>query len=318
MSSAVSHPPVAQPRPRAPEVPVAGIPRVTVGMPVYNAAKWLRHSVGSILAQTFTDFELVISDNASTDDSFDIARELAETDKRIRLYRNPMNVGVNRNYSLLVGYARGEYFKWASSSDLCDPTFIEKCVRVLDTHADIGLCSSRTKLFAHSPAQGTEYAVSTHTVDEDPLARFYYVLEHVALNNAINGLIRMSLLRRTALIRPYYSSDIILLAEIALRSKLFELPEFLFFRRFDQESATALQDALRVQRFHFPTPGPGMRFQRWKRCWGHVSAINHADLTLPQRLAGLKYVAKTWYWALPDLYADVREAVGAMTRRSGR
>jgi len=285
-------------------------------MPVYNAAKWLRAAITSILDQTFGSLELVISDNASTDGSFEIAQSYAAQDERVRVYRNAVNVGVDNNYTLLVGYARGEYFKWASSNDLCDRTLVEKCVRILDARADVGLCAARTKLFVDSPEQGREYEMGLQTLDEDPLVRFRYVLEHVALNNAINGVIRMSVLRRTGLIRPHYASDITLLLEIALRSKIVELPEFLFFRRFEPESATVLQDAQKIQRSHFPTAGFGMRLQRWKRCWGYVSAVRRADLSLPQRLAGLAFVAKTWYWALPDLYADLREIAAATTRKA--
>ena len=283
---------------------------------MYNSARWLGQSIESILGQTFRDLELVISDNASTDGSFEIAQGYAQRDHRVRVFRNPVNVGVDRNYSLVVGYARGEYFKWASSNDLCDLTLIEKCVRVLDTSPDVGLCYPRTKLFVDTPAQGEEYTIGIQTVDEDPLARFRYVLEHIGLNNAINGLIRTNVLRRTSLIRPYYASDVTLLAEIALRSKILELPELLFFRRFDQTSATALQDAITFRKSHFPTAGFGMLFQKWRRCWGYVSAVLRADLTPSQRLRGLTYVGKRWYWALPELYADLGEAVTVLSRKN--
>jgi hypothetical protein len=292
-----------------------GTPRVTVGMPVFNAAKWLAHAIESMLGQTFRDLELLISDNASTDGSFEIAQTYARKDARVRLFRNPVNVGVDNNYSLLVGYARGAYFKWASSNDLCDRTFLAKTVGVLDARADVALCYARTKLFVDAPESGNEYDVGVQTLDADPLVRFRTVLERVGLNNAINGLIRMSVLRRTALIRPHYSSDITLLAEIALRGKIVELPEFLFFRRFDQDSATSLQDALAVQQCHFPTPGLGMDFQTWRRCWGQIAAIGRAELSVSQRMRGLRYVAGSSLSALPKLGAEVKEAVAAMLGR---
>jgi glycosyltransferase involved in cell wall biosynthesis len=284
-------------------------------MPVYNAAKWLGQSIESILGQTFRDLELVISDNASTDGSFGIAQGYAQKDERVRLFRNRVNVGIDNNYSLLVGYARGEYFKWASSNDLCDRTFVAKCVGALDAYPDVGLCCPRTKLFVDSPESGNEYDVSVQTLDEDPVSRFRDVLERMGLNNAINGLIRLSVLRRTALIRPYYSSDITLLAEIALHGKILELPEFLFFRRFDRESATSLQDPVTVQQCHFPTPGLSMYFQTWRRCWGYVAAISRAEVTPHQRVRGLRYVAGTWRWALPKLYAELEESLAAVFRR---
>jgi hypothetical protein len=293
----------------------ASTPRVTVGMPVYNAAKWLGASIESILEQTWQDLELVISDNASTDGSFEIAQDYAKKDERIRVYRNRVNVGVNRNYSMLVAHARGEYFKWASSSDLCERTFIEKCVAVLDVYSDIGLCYPRTKLFVHDPERGDEYHVGVQTLDDDPLTRFRHVLEHIALNNAINGVIRMTVLRPTGLVRPHYSSDITLVAEVALRSKIFELPEVLFFRRFEQSTSTALQDPKRTRQFHFPTPSFGMLFQGWRRCWGYLSAVAHADLTLSQRLRAFGYVIKRIYSAHRELTADVKDAIVQLSGR---
>jgi glycosyltransferase involved in cell wall biosynthesis len=301
----------APPRPR----PAARPPRVTVGMPVYNGARSLGQSIESILNQTFRDLELVISDNASTDGSFEIAQCYARQDDRVRVFRNPVNVGVTNNYSIVVGYARGEYFKWASSNDLCERSFIEKCVGVLDARADVGLCYPKTKLFVTSPELGNAYEIGVQTLDDDPCVRFRYVLEHVGLNNAINGLIRMATLRRTVLIRPYYASDITLLAELALHGKIVELPEFLFFRRFDQDSATSLQDAVRLRQYHFPRPSVGMFFQRWRRCWGYLSASCRAPLTPTQRVRAVTYVAHLWYWSLPELWSDLREAARALFRR---
>lgn len=172
-------------------------------------------------------------------------------------------MGVNENYSLLVGHARGEYFKWASSNDLCDPRLIEQCVVALDAHPDVGVCYPRTRLFGDSPESGEDYYDGVATVDDDPVERFRYVMERTRLNNAINGLIRMSALRGTSLIESYYSSDVVLLGELALRSKVVELPEFLFFRRFSEDSATSLQDSLKVRELHFPRSGRGRLFQTW-------------------------------------------------------
>jgi glycosyltransferase involved in cell wall biosynthesis len=291
-------------------------PRVTVGMPVYNGAKLLGLSIETILGQTFRDLELVISDNASTDASFAIAQSYAARDERVRVLRHPVNVGVTNNYSQLVHHARGEYFKWASASDLCDPTLIEKCVAALDAHPDVGLCCSRTRLFVGTPETGEEYDRDAQALADDPVERFWHVFVHTGLNNAINGLIRMTVLRETALIRPHYSSDITLLIEIALRSRIMELPECLFFRRFERESATALQDAHSKRRYHFPGVGAAMYFQHWKRCWGYVSAIRRAPLTASQRWRAARYVARLWYGALPGLWSDVKEAATALARRS--
>ena len=102
----------------------SGVPKVSVGMPAYNSARWIDSSIRSILEQSFTDLELIISDNASTDGTYELCMQFAKQDPRIRVLRNERNVGANRNYLAVLSAARGEYFKWAASSDLCAPTFI--------------------------------------------------------------------------------------------------------------------------------------------------------------------------------------------------
>ncbi|MEM6891420.1 MAG: glycosyltransferase family 2 protein, partial [Pseudomonadota bacterium] len=82
-------------------------PRLTIGLPVYNGANYLAEAVTSILSQDFEDFELIISDNASDDDTADICRDFAARDKRVRYERQVVNVGAAPNYNLLLPLARG-------------------------------------------------------------------------------------------------------------------------------------------------------------------------------------------------------------------
>src|SRR5919112_5909956 len=102
-------------------------PRVTIGLPVYNGERFLEQALDGLLAQTFTDFELIISDNASTDRTPEICQAYAARDSRIRYVRQPENIGAGPNHNILVPMARGEYFKWASHDDLYDPDLVAKC-----------------------------------------------------------------------------------------------------------------------------------------------------------------------------------------------
>jgi GT2 family glycosyltransferase len=107
-------------------------PRVSIGMPLYNAERYLAGTLESILGQTFCDLEVVISDNGSTDRTEQICRQYASRDNRIRYYRNEVNRGAAWNYNHVFELARGEYFKWASYDDLLAPKFLEHCVASLD------------------------------------------------------------------------------------------------------------------------------------------------------------------------------------------
>src|SRR5260370_42328257 len=109
-----------------------GHPRVSIGMPGYNGAKYVRRSVQSVLAQDYEDFELLISDNASTDETESICRELAERDGRIRYFRNERNVGASQNFNKVFRLASGTFFKWAAPDDGCHPTMLLRRVAVLE------------------------------------------------------------------------------------------------------------------------------------------------------------------------------------------
>src|SRR5215212_10104103 len=107
-------------------------PRVTVGIPVYNGAKYLGQAIESVLAQTFADFELIICDNASTDATAAIALDYAARDPRVRYARNRENLGVGRNFNRLIELGMGQYFKWLAADDVIAPEFLERCVEALD------------------------------------------------------------------------------------------------------------------------------------------------------------------------------------------
>src|SRR4051794_3298661 len=93
-------------------------PKLSIGLPVYNGENFLAHAVDSILAQDFRDFELIISDNASTDRTAEICRGYAESDPRVRYVRFETNQGGSRNFCYVFELARGEYFKWAAHDDV--------------------------------------------------------------------------------------------------------------------------------------------------------------------------------------------------------
>jgi glycosyltransferase involved in cell wall biosynthesis len=99
-------------------------PVVSIGMPVFNGEKFIRQALDSLLAQTFTDFELIISDNASTDATGSICRIYAEQDSRIRYIRQQENLGALSNFQFVLNEARGEYFMWAACDDKWDRNWI--------------------------------------------------------------------------------------------------------------------------------------------------------------------------------------------------
>ncbi|UMG91536.1 glycosyltransferase family A protein [Nocardioides sp. TF02-7] len=119
-------------------------PRLSIGLPVYNGGDYLAQSLDALLGQTFEDFEIVVSSNASTDDTDDTVRRYAAEDRRIRLVRQAENIGAARNHDVVFRHARGELFKWASADDLYARDLLERCVAVLDEEPDVVLAHSWT------------------------------------------------------------------------------------------------------------------------------------------------------------------------------
>src|SRR5882672_3783898 len=253
-------------------------PLISIGMPVYNGAAYIRFTLEGLLAQSFGDFELIISDNASTDATRDVIEDCMLRDARIRYELQPVNIGVNPNSSHVMRLARGEFFKWSSSSDWCAPTFLERCLNELLAHDDTVLVAPRTRLFRDTPSKSQNYEFDVEVLDDAPSARFARLHSTLTLNNALSGLIRMSALRRTRLMEPYRSADVVLMGHLVLLGKFRLLPERLFYRRMEAATATVLQNPEAVRRFHYPQLNAGTLFQASKLHLGRARAALSAPM----------------------------------------
>ncbi len=206
-------------------------PRVSIGLPVYNGEQFVREAIDSILAQTYLDFELIISDNASTDKTPAICRLYAKNDSRIRFHRNKHNIGPARNFNALVRLSKGEYFQLLAHDDVLAPEFIAKSVQVLDQDSAVVLCFSRQMAIDEA---SRELGPGRHILPMDastPRTRFSAVLRNPIGSPIVFGLMRSDILRKTLLIGCYDVADLILIVELALRGKLHQIQEKLLFHR---------------------------------------------------------------------------------------
>lgn len=208
------------------------MPRVTLAMPVYNGQNFLHKSIESILTQSFMDFELIVSDNASSDSTCEIVESYQRTDNRIRLIKNTQNIGAAANYNFGFQQAKGEYLKWCAHDDEIDRTFLENLVSKLDGNQDLSLAYGKTICIDEEgreiPTVGVEMP---EILDDDPVVRFIKTITQVGTCFPIFGLFRRNLLAKTTLHRPYYSSDKALLAEMALLGRIGFVPAAIFFNR---------------------------------------------------------------------------------------
>jgi glycosyltransferase involved in cell wall biosynthesis len=254
-------------------------PRVSIGLPVFNGEDYLEEALDSILAQTYSDFELIISDNASTDRTEEICRAYAAKDERIWYFRNETNLGAAKNYNRVFELSSGEYFKWATHDDLCAPEYLERCVEILDREPDVVLCYPKTSIIDEHGGLVENYFDGFNLRSPKPHERFRDFLHAPGLCNPIIGLIRTGILKRTPLIGSYPDADRVLLGELALLGRFYEVPEHLFFRReHPQRSARANPNFDERAAWFDPARKGQIQLPRWRWFIEYLLAIKRVRL----------------------------------------
>lgn len=271
-------------------------PLVSVGLPVFNGERFLVQALESILEQTYSVIEVIISDNASTDATFTICQEYARRDRRVRYVRQPRNIGAPRNWNFVAVQARGKYFKWASANDYCDRRLIDACVQVLEAKPDVVLCYGRTCLVGDDASTWSMYQHDFPLDDDRPSDRVIRLRMLTRLNNAVSGVIRADALRRTGLHRLYPGGDKVLMAELACQGKFHLIDgEPLFYRRVAPGSFSSAMSAAELR--DFLTPGQdrpiGSRFAIHR---DDFAAILRAPIPLTEKLRCMGIIARSAYW----------------------
>lgn len=298
------------------------MPIVSIGMPVYNGQRFLGQTLDSLLSQTFRDFEIVISDNASTDDTEAICRYYAAREPRVRYFRNSTNLGAVKNYNRTFRLSSGTYFRWHGDDDLLEPTYLEKCVAVLDRDPSVVLCHSRTRLIDENGAdlifdpQSSTFTDCQQRVrierpdpiyaqSDDAFTRFREALFSITVCQHALGLMRSAVLAKTGLFGSYYDADRALLVEIALHGKFHEVPEALFLKREHPRNSRSL--ASRKEKAQWASPG-NLLFNLFPKVREHaqiLSAILRSPLRWRDRAKCIGYGFKKAY------VGRVREPAGA-------
>lgn len=209
-------------------------PKVSVGLPVYNGERYVRATLEGLLAQSFTDLEIIASDNASTDSTAEILAEFARRDRRIAVHRFSSNQGPVANYNKVAELARGEYFMWAAADDAHAPTFVSRCAEVLDHDPTVVIAHGETSIIDEQGAVMRAYDYAPNIDSTDIAERFHELItvdhrRHGAFE--IFGLMRAAQLRETLPQGNYARADSVNLARMALRGRFVRLPETLFFNR---------------------------------------------------------------------------------------
>lgn len=285
-------------------------PRIFIGLPVYNGARFLARAIDSLLAQSFTDFTLLISDNASTDETQAICERYCTLDARVRYVRQRENIGAPNNWNFVVDQAEGEYFKWATANDECAPQMLENCIRAMDADATAVLCQGRTCLVDEETDAQELYHKDLALLDERPSARLKDLIVRLALNNGQSGLIRLSSLRRTGLDRPYPDGDIPLMAELALLGRFIVLPEILLYRRMGPSTFACLLAKEQIGSFYGEQATRTMVGHRLHQHVDIIRAAMRLPSKWPEKLAAVNVAIRRLAWDRANVMQDIRQTFG--------
>ncbi len=271
----------------------SGSPKVSIGLPVYNGERYLALTIDSILAQTFQDFELIISDNCSTDRSGEICRQYAEQDSRVRLFPSEVNKGAAWNFRRVFELARGPYFRWAPSDDVFAPESIAACVEVLDAQPDTVLCYPKTTLIDGVGAVIKPYDDNLDLRSDSPVERYRMAAHQIGLVNVMYGLMRTEKVRQTRLVKHYPGADVIFLLELTLYGKFLEINRPLFFRRMHEQASSSMKSAPSELQAYLDPSRKGQHFsRRWQTFSDQVRAVLRGPLSLTERMQLLYFLVR--------------------------
>lgn len=273
-----------------------GTPKVSIGFAVYNGEPYLSEAIESILSQTFTDFELIISDNASTDHTAEICKRYAAQDGRIRYYRNATNIGGANNENLTFRLAKGEYFRWAAHDDVCAPELLARCVAVLDANPQIVLCST-AMIKIDEKGHQLDLLSRNKSVDPKPHVRLREMASMDHWCEESYGLIRAAVLHKTTLQQNYTDSDRTLLAELSLHGMFYQVPEALFYKRIHATMSTFVYPKWRARMAWFDPAfnlAENITCPHWLQFFHYVGVIKGAPLTAFERLRCYQYLLGRW------------------------
>ena len=282
-------------------------PTLTVGVPVYNGERYLEQAVRSVLDQSFTDFELVISDNASTDGTGDIARALAAGDERVTYRRNARNIGLAANNNLLVHIARGRLFKWAPCDDELRPGYLDRCVTALDADPTVVLAYTQTD-FVDADSRPLDYVdAGWELLSDDMAERLRFSILTDGWANAALGVVRTDAMRRTRLMRRYAGSDYRLMTELTTMGKFVEIPEHLYVRRIHQGSSKGNSGNAKWLRGYYSGSRGQLRMPFWRLSMDRAEIVVRAPIPVSRKLWLLNLLARQLVHSRRRLYRELLE-----------
>ncbi len=289
---------------------MANSPRLTIGLPVYNGEAFIEACLGSILEQTYRDFELIVCDNASTDRTPEIVAEWSRRDPRVVLHRAPINRGAAPNFNWCFELGRGELFKWCAVDDLMTPDCVAACVAALDAAPGAVLAYSGTLDIDESGALLGEIYDNRNPYEfesADAALRFRDLICQGHSCITVFGVIRRAALERSSLIGSYPASDKVLLAELGLQGPFVRAAGDLLLHRQHKKRSVTEHATLRERMAWFNTAHRGPVFPHFRLLGEYTRAALFNGLSITDRVRCLPQIGRWLSWeGLEGLGDDLR------------
>lgn len=208
------------------------LPLVSVGMPLYNAAQYLREALDGLLRQDYPNLEIIFCDDASTDETAAICAEYVAADPRCRYSLNERNLGAAGNFNRAFALSHGEFFMWAAFDDLRRPEYVGRCLAALQAQPEAIMCCSDVAFIDEDgkPLDLGTYA-RHHPAGSSPATRINRLTKGFGWVD-VYSIIRRSALAKTAGYRPIFGGDVILTLELCLQGPVLHVPKTLWAVRF--------------------------------------------------------------------------------------
>lgn len=204
-------------------------PLVSIGIPTYNRAKYLSQTVQSAINQSYGNVEIIISDNASTDNTAELCEKFCSEHSNIRYYSHGLNQGSTFNFNSLLNNAKGEYFMWLGDDDWIDENYVRDCMELITSCSGISVVAGQAKYYGNNDA----YLYTGLIMNLDCISAYQRILKYfseVKHNGIFYGIMPMQLLRNMRL-SNVMGGDLLLMASLASLGKMYTITTCSLHRR---------------------------------------------------------------------------------------
>ena len=257
-------------------------PLISLGIPVYNGENYMSEAIDSLLNQTYTNIEIIICDNASTDKTKEICQGYVTKDPRIKYHRNEANIGAAKNFNLLVDLAEGEYFKWMACDDICAPEYLERCVDALLEDPEVVWSHTRSVAIGEQSEflRKVHWNIDLHSFLPNRRFADAILKNHDCLS--VFGVIRIESLRKTDLIGNYIASDRTLIAQLSLLGRYGEIPIDSFYHREHSNRSTKSHASMKDRQRWFD-PNSTLKFPNLKLFLEYFKSVRNSPIARRQK-----------------------------------